>query len=204
MEVLVINYTDWIGYHIVEALLNEGYSVKALAGKNGNVNVEDFFARNSAFSLYEKQQDIPQPLVICIGESEEWDGIKMERLILINSMSEVETEKKLSIDTPFLFGEWMPMDEKGFYRQGERIYFSSELFKKEGIYIADFIKLFLQWVKEATKLNDVTLKSARNLENRDIKLDNFFLVHENIPIEENIRRVITHFQMHHSLYPEKN
>ena len=203
MEVLVINYTDWIGYHIVEALLNEGYTIKALAGKNGNMNITDFFARNSAFSLYEKQQDKPYPLVICIGEDEEWDGLKMERLILINSSSEVETEKTLSIDAPFLFGEWMPMDEKGFNRQGERIDFSSELFKKEGIYIADFIKVFLQWVKEATKLDNVTLKSARNLEKRDIKLDNFFHVHENIHIEENIRKVITHFQMHHSLYPEE-
>lgn len=202
MEVLVINYTDWIGYHVVEALLKEDYIVTGLALDEGNNDLADFFGRNSAFQLYEEQKVKSYDLVICIGNSERLDKINADKYFLINSTKELQKEKGVSISAPILFGEWMPMDEKGFYQTGDRIDFSSETFMNEGIYIADFIKNFLQWVKEPINSNEIQLKSARNLENEAEKLDKFFFVRENIPIEECLRKVRSHFEKYHFLYPQ--
>lgn len=201
LEVLVINYTHWVGYHIVEALLSEGYKVYGLVEETGNENLADFFVRNSSFYSIEKPREEKYELIISIGSENQQILSRANRIYFINQET-ANDDKNYLIQAPYLFGEWMPMDEQGFYYQEERIDFSSELFQSEGIYIDDFINLLINWLNNPPNLREIRLERKKNMGNQAVKLDKSFFVHENVPIGEKIRAVVTHYNKFHSLYPK--
>lgn len=201
MEVLVINYTHWVGYHIVEALLSEGYKVYGLVGASGNENLADFFVRNSSFCSIEKPREKQYELIISIGSEDQQIKSHANRIFFINRETAYD-DKNYLIQAPYLFGEWMPMDEQGFYYQEERIDFSSELFQSEGIYIDDFLNLLINWLKNPPNVRDIRLERKKNMGNQAVKLDKSFFVHENVPIGEKIHAVVTHYNKFRSLYPK--
>lgn len=200
MEILIMNYTDWIGFHFAEAFLDEGYMVYGIKGKDGSENLEDFLARNSNFHVERNLEKRTDQLVICPGDSEGLVRQDAEQLILINSPNIGHGNGILSIKSPFLYGEWMPMDEEGIYVNGEKIAFSSEIFKNEAIYIGDFITLFLQWLRKTTNLEDIRMKLGKNTDNQAIKLEKNFFVDENVTIGDKVEKVIRHYKKYQSLY----
>lgn len=202
MEILVINYSDWIGYHLVDALLQEGYTVTGKDGANGNEILEDFFARNSYFKIYDKQKKETFSYAVCIGDELCADEFTAEKIILLNANQSTKVERATAIEADKLFGEWMPMDEEGFHYKGKKVLFSSDNFKTKGIYIGDFVKEIVKWLKEAGSGNDVPMRAVRSLEKETEKLENFFHVKENKPIEESIQQVIEHYRKFHALYPD--
>lgn len=202
MEILIMNYNDWIGFHLVEAFLNEGYTVHGVKGKDSNENLEDFLARNSNFHVQRKLEKKSYPLVICPGANEELVKQDAEQLILINSTHIKQDNEVLLINIPLLYGEWMPMDEEGFYVDGKKIEFTSEIFKNEAIYVGDFIKLFLQWIRKTTDLEEIRMKLGKNKDNQAIKLEKTFFVDENVPIGDELEKVIRHYKRYQHFYPQ--
>lgn len=202
MEILIMNYNDWIGFHLVEAFLNEGYTVHGVKGKDSNENLEDFLARNSNFHVQRKLEKKTYSFIICPGDSEQLAKRDAEQLILINSPNIKQDDGILLINIPLLYGEWMPMDEEGFYVNGHKIEFGSEIFKKEAIYIGDFITLFLQWLRKTTNLEEIRMKLGKNKDNQAVKLEKTFFVDENVPIGDELEKVITHYKKYQQFYPQ--
>lgn len=202
MEVLIMNYTNWIGFHLAEALLNEGYKVDGFEGKDGNENLVDFLARNSNFRSLGNLEERVYPLVIYSGQEGQLPRISVERAFLINPVSSIHEENIISIHIPLLYGEWMPMDENGIYVNEKRIYFSSELFKREAIYIGDFIQLLLQWINKKPPIEKIRMEIAKNMNYNAVKLEKTFFVDENVPIGDQVQKVVEHYRKYHLLYPQ--
>lgn len=197
MKILVLNVTNWIGYHITEELLNAGHEVIGTRGEDGSEYFIDFFARNSNFHLIERPERGPYALVICIEDATIADDMEYDRLFLINH--DEERKNAIFIEAPYLFGEWMPMTEEGLERKGEIVAFSSDTLFDEGIYIGDFLEFFITFMEKEPEVENIRLWPARN---QGKKLEKSFLVDENIPIQEKLQQVISHYKRFKDLYPQ--
>lgn len=199
MQALVLNITDWISYHIADRLLSEGYEVNAVKSNN-NEHLVDFFPRNSNFELVEEPLQTSYPLVICVGPLPQFaKKLECKRIFLINSDS-INLDHAISIQAPYLFGEWMPLSDDDLLQNENQITFSASEYEKEGLYIADFLEVFMEWVEKGPPNSEIYVKSKRNGENTGKKLEKTFLVDENVPIEENLKQVISHYQQFKDLY----
>lgn len=201
MEALVLNVTNWIGYHLADCLLKEGYQVKGVKGEEENDHLMDFFSRNSEFEWVDLPSRGSFPLVFCPGDPPDSADIEAEQFYLINSKGEQLGTHGTTVQVPYLFGEWMPLTEEGFYYNEKKIEFSSEEFKNNGLYIGDFLQLILTWVVETPPSDRILLFPARNTEKQVKKLEKTFPVEENVPIEESVQQVISHYKQFKILYP---
>ena len=200
MEVLVFNVSHWIGYHIANRLLQEGYKVKGIEGEAFNNHLIDFFLRNSNFELITRRAEITIPLAICVGEIPERVECNYDQLIQINGKKPHSTDT-IAIHIPYLFGEWMPMTKEACYIGGNRIRFSSQEFLDEGVYIKDFLELLLKLLESPPAGQVFFVRSARNQSLKGKKLEKTFLLDENIAIEKNLNQVKEHFHKFQTLYP---
>lgn len=201
MKVLVLNISHWVGYHIANRLLQEGYEVRGLEGETSNSHLVDFISRNSNFELITSRAEITFPLAICVGEIPQQVEYNYDQLIQINGEN-TDTTDRITIHTPYLFGEWMPMTEEACYIGGNCIRFSSQEFLEEGVYIKDFLEVLLELLESPPASPVVFVRSARNRSLKGKKLEKTFLVDENIAIEENLNQVKEHFQKFQALYPD--
>ncbi len=197
MKILVLNVTNWIGYHMTDGLLNAGHEVVGVKGEEGNEHFIDFFARNSQFHLIERPERGSFPLVICIEDADVADDVEYDRLYLINHKE--KRKNAISIEAPCLFGEWMPMTEEDLEQMGENVTFSSEKLLSDGIYIGDFLEFFITFIEKEPEVENIRLWPARN---QGKKLEKSFLVDENIPIQEKLQQVISHYKRFKDLYPQ--
>ena len=200
MEVLILNVSNWIGYHIADRLLQEGYVVKGMEGKESNHHLVDFFSRNSNFELITSRADTVFPLAICPGEVLKRVECHYDQLIQINGKADPSADG-VAIHIPYLFGEWMPMTEEACCIGGNHVRFSSQEFLEEGVYIKDFLEFLLGFLESPSASREIFVKSARNQSLKGKKLEKTFLVDENISIEENLNRVKEHFRKFQALYP---
>ena len=199
MEILVINITNWIGYHITNRLLEEGYEVKGLMTEEAGGHLLHFFKRNSNFQLLENPGDEFYETVICVGRFPEYP-VEIGRLILINSRKAPPgITDTLTIQSPYLFGEWMPMNADGYYEKERWLAFNSTDFKENGLYIDDFLQPLISWLKQNPSTDDIQIRSARAKKRE--KLEKFFFVKENKPIEDNVQQVLSHYERFKDLYP---
>jgi hypothetical protein len=199
MEAFVLNVSNWIGWHIAEALLEEGYKVKGLRAEENGDHLMDFFARNSNFEEITALTG-DHPLGICVGSIPDELPIDFEYLFLLNGESEALPEA-IHIHAPYLFGEWMPMTkEKMFAPDGEEIAFASALFQEKAIYIGDFLPYLLRLIENPPETNNIYLTSSRKKQGEI--LENCFPVRENGPIEEKMEQVLTHYERFADIYPQ--
>ena len=203
MEVLVHPVSHWIGYHIAERLLHEGYEVKGIKGEDDNNHLIDFFQRNSNFELMTTSNQRKYQLAIFVEDIPEMDENRFERMLQING-ERSSVKNATYIDAPYLFGEWMPMTEEGIYVGENYIGFSSPAFLEKGVYITDFLSQLLQWLKDMPAYQEIRVESVRNQSLKGKKLEKTFSVEENIPIKENINQVLAHFRKFQALYPAVN
>lgn len=202
MKALVLNITNWISYHIADRLLNEGYSVEAMKNNDENEHLIDFFARNSTFELVDEPADGSYPLVICVGPQQTFSKeVEFERIIFLNSSSST-MGNATKIHVPYLFGEWMPMTEETFLHNGKRIIFSDPEFREDGLYIADFLETLVTWIENEPPFSEIYVQPERNRGKPGKKLEKTFFVEENVPIEENLKQVISHYHLFSDLYQQ--
>src|SRR5690625_7733480 len=99
--------------------------------------------RNSIFNLITDKEKAEYATVICVGEADY--TIDARRFIIINhkgQQAEVR-HNRMYIQTPILFGEWMPMDIDGVYVNVAYIAYDSTVLFLKAIYLKNFITLYI-------------------------------------------------------------
>lgn len=197
MKVLVVNCLDWIGFHLVNQLLEKGYKVDGLhtlvSKKREHLSM--FLGRNSSFLLMKSIEMIEYDVCFIIGAYEEIEEIKSKHLIHMKHepIDQIGTGTRLEIQMPLLFGEWMPMNNGGMYDNGTYIPFESKDFLSEVVYINDFTKNLLQWI---TAIRD----QSNTKEIAKISFENMPSPQEYTYIKNKLQIVLTHYEQFKDYY----
>lgn len=198
MSILVDNCNHWIGFHIASDLLENSYMVDGVGEENHDLSM--FLGRNSSFHFVNPDVKKQYETAIIIGAESDTIGFQSEQTLIINPTSTNRDENRVAINAPLLFGEWMPMNEQGFYRNNTFITFDSDYFRTEAIYIKDFIKGLLQWLKMEEFPSSLKVRSEKNKENKDVKLENAIYIRDNRPMEEKVKNVLNHYHLYKKFY----
>ncbi|MBP2076602.1 hypothetical protein [Oceanobacillus polygoni] len=199
MSIFVMDCNEWVTYHIVDTLLENDYKVDALSATTNEEDLSMFFARNSSFSIVPEGVQKKYTVGILVGE-QKTSAIHQEfdLLIVINpAAGSVRSEiyKKCTvIHTPILFGEWMPMNEKGIYDEDTLIAFESDVFKENALYIGDFTKALLQWLNVSDLPPILNVNHNDNEKDGHSKLEKNVFIRDNIPKQERVKSVIEHYR----------
>lgn len=148
MTICVKNCLNWIGFHIVNRLLEDGCQVDGIVGLNADreEDLSMMLGRNSLFSLYNENQ-IKQIEYTDMIILDEINQRSIPSIQLYDIRKNMEGPTISNIKLPLLFGEWMPMDDNGVYVNDQYIEFDSDKFREEAIYIDDFMGCLIQWMK---------------------------------------------------------
>ena len=213
MHIFMNNCFHWAGFHMINHFLEKGYTVDGFY--NGNEKTKEhfmmFLGRNNNFSLLNKTAPTEMPeiqydLAISVGKWNE--PIKCKKYVEIEMQGYHLTEKDKYSSTsnettivyaPLLFGEWMPMTEKGIYQNETFMRFDSEFFLKEAVYISRFIESLIQLLQSSRlspfiKINSMERQSS-------VGLEHSIYLYNNKP-EEYIGSVVNHYQTYSDIYKE--
>ncbi|MGJ9459371.1 hypothetical protein [Oceanobacillus sp. CF4.6] len=203
MPVLVVNCDDWLGYHIVNKLLEQGYKVDGIVHADRNDEPDEdltmFFGRNSSFSMIPADKEKKYNIGIIAGDYDGKINQKIEKLIVINPDKKEQrsmvnyTTSCTMIKAPLLFGEWMPMNEKGVFHKNEFIPFTSGKFKESSLYVQDFTKGLLQWMKVPNLPSELHIYSSNHKKEVNTKLDKNIYLRDNISNRDHVKTVIEHY-----------
>ncbi|MEN2466771.1 hypothetical protein [Ornithinibacillus sp. JPR2-1] len=201
MSISIYNCFSWIGYHYVHYFLEKGIEVNGIdkIDSEKKENLHMLVGRNSSFRLI-PPNSIPKDLVaLVIGGTEL--PIYADRIIQIRTR---EMKKKLSnaivINAPILFGEWMEMTEEDIKVGNRNVRFHSREFQSDAIYIKDFVKATAPLFHSSNKPSELSVFSKKVFLNEAVKLENSIYIRDNIPIEENVRKVLAHYRRYKDLY----
>ncbi|RDW19960.1 hypothetical protein [Oceanobacillus chungangensis] len=198
MSVLVINCNHWIGYHIVNTLLQHDYLVDGIESDTELDELSMFFGRNSSFSFYNIEDRKRYDTCICVGEHGHLETIDAERVFIINpgKMNDwMDYDTATMIFAAHLYGEWMPMTEKGFYDNQEFIAFQSNDFKENAIYIEDFANGLIQWIQSSNLSSNLEVKSERNNGKVNKENQNSIYIRSSLPLEKRMTALQKHYQL---------
>lgn len=196
MTICVTNCMDWIGFHLINRLTESDYQVEGISDLSTKKEEEMSFmlGRNSQFSLYQHESELKDKEYthIILLNSKKPDSVKAIKTY--NLGKNLDNPDVINIVVPLLFGEWMPMDEKGIYSDKTYIQFDSDRFQDEAIYIDDFVDCFMQWLPVKDLPRRISLSRNRNLENKKDSLENQLYIRENRPIDRQVVQVIEHYK----------
>lgn len=195
MRILVADCSHWVGFHITNALLENGYQVVGVKGKNKNEHLEMFFARNSNFTFTEANTKTNYDAAVIAGRDRMPEVVEAERAFVING-SQRKNPDVVPICIPYLFGEWMPMQEEGFYQGEEFISFASQEFREGAVDIKDAAKGLLQLLNT----NKLPVEIILNPSRKDEKLENLLFLRNNRRIERSLKSLQSHYQQYKELY----
>lgn len=179
----VINCNHWIGYHVINELLENDYPVKGIVQPDYPDDLLMFFGRNSSFSITDSIADITKPVII-IGKYNE--KIPEGNIYWINPPELEKAPHMNIIRVPMLFGEWMPMNENGCYIGKEFISFQKLKKEENALYVKEFAKMLLPFIQGKSK------------ENLFQKEEPFRIAPSKL--EKQIENVIKHYQLFKSFY----
>src|SRR5699024_7100614 len=112
MTVLVMNCNHWIGFHLVDRLLEMEYEVNGVLNEEENDDLTLFFGRNSQFSLVSSIENIIYDTCFIIGEIKEDRKVKANQIIVVDEHHQLKATDNPNahiVRPPLLFGEWMPI-----------------------------------------------------------------------------------------------
>ncbi|WP_449354081.1 hypothetical protein ACUL41_12015 [Virgibacillus natechei] len=197
MSILVDNCNHWIGFHIANDLLENSYTVDGIGDENSDLLM--FLGRNSSFNFVGRNLEKQYETAIMIGGQSDTE-FKSGQTLIINPKSTDRVENRVEINTPLLFGEWMPMNEEGFYNNNTFIRFDSDYFQTEAIYIDDFTKGLIQWLKMKEFPSTLEVRSEKNKDNKHVKLENTVYIRDNRPMADKVKNVLEHYQLYRKIY----
>jgi len=203
MSFLVTNCFEWVGFHMVNQLLEKGYEVDGIDEETTafKEHLSMFLGRNSAFRLKTRDELTSYDMAIVIGEDPCTEVLKARKMMNI-SCNKIQAKRKASMTTihvPVLFGEWMPMNERGMYVGNQFISFDSAQFLSEAVYIKDFINGLFQWMQANDLPSSLEVKS-KDSESRAVKLDNTVYIHDNERTEDKLKKVLNHYRNYQHFY----
>ncbi|ASN06528.1 hypothetical protein [Virgibacillus necropolis] len=196
MTICVTNCFHWIGFHIVNRLIENDYIVDGLAELTSEREEELSFmlGRNSSFSLYKNEDQIKDKEytdTVLLSENKTYS---IQTVKTYNFGKDIDKPNFINIQLPLLFGEWMPMDQKGVYVDNQYIPFDSARFKDEAIYIDDFMECFMQWMKVSDLPNLISLTKKKNVEVTEEGPEKQLFIRGNRPIDKQISNLIKHYE----------
>ncbi|WP_404451731.1 hypothetical protein LG329_15525 [Virgibacillus necropolis] len=195
MTICVTNCLHWIGFHIVNRLIENDYQVDGVAdiSSESEEELSLMLGRNSSFTLYSNEnaiKDTKYSDAVLFHESKQ----PIQALKTFNFGKDIDKPNSINIELPLLFGEWMPMDEKGVYVNKQYIEFYSTRFQEEAIYINDFVDCFMQWLKVPDLPNNISLTKNKNLQIKEDTLEKQLYIRGNRPIDDQIENLIKHYK----------
>lgn len=188
MLFLVENCFHWIGFHVVDFLLENGHKVDGSdnLSTDKKEHLSMFVGRNKSFTH-----------VTDIDAAYDWT-------ITINEGSEMtitmHNGRTTRVKLPLIFGEWMPMKQEGVYRGDKLIPFDSDCFLTEAVFIDDFLKSLIQWVESSHLSPVLEVRSIYKKEQEDKRLENSIYVRNNRPINDTINIVKKHYETYGEFY----
>ncbi|MFS0752184.1 hypothetical protein [Oceanobacillus sp. 1P07AA] len=197
MRLLVVNCNSWVGYHIVDALLMEGFSVDGVIATNEPGDLEMYFGRNSLFEeatlKTKKEYDIG--IIIDDFITDLPKGVKQWISISITHDKRIESGPctMTYIYPSLLVGEWMEMNNQGIYRNDKFIRFDSSYFKKQAIYITDFVNALLHWIQMDTLPSSFQVfPKQENISNK--KVEKKVFLRKNRSIDTIVQSLKKHYE----------
>ncbi|GAA0593105.1 hypothetical protein GCM10009001_06520 [Virgibacillus siamensis] len=184
---LVENCFHWIGFHIVEYLLNQGYTVTGNDEINtdGKEHLSMFFSRNENFTHVEQQSN---------------ETVYDMRIMPSETELTLHKESTSTIYLPLLFGKWMPMNHNGMYFRRKFITFDSEEFLEKAVYIGDFLKIFHQCIRASNLPPVIKVKTGGADVPDDRKVENSVFIRNNRPVTDRLKIVQNHYKKFSELY----
>ena len=203
MSFLVTSCFDWVGFHMVNQLLEKGHEVDGVDEETTDFkeHLSMFLGRNSAFRLKTRDELTSYDTAIVIGEDPCTDVLKARKMMNI-SCNKIQAKRKASMTTihvPVLFGEWMPMNERGMYMGNQFISFDSAHFLSEAVYIKDFINGLFQWMQADDLPSSLEVKS-KSSESRAVKLENTVYIRDNERTPDKLKKVLNHYRSYQQFY----
>jgi len=203
MSFLVTSCFDWVGFHLVNQLLEKGYEVDGIDEETTALkeHLSMFLGRNSAFRLKTRDELRSYDTAIVIGENPCTDVLKAKQMINV-SRNKIQAKREASMTTihvPVLFGEWMPMNEQGMYVGNQFISFDSAHFLSEAVYIKDFIAGLFQWMQVDDLPSSLEVKS-KSSESRAVKLENTVYIRDNERTADKLKKVLNHYRNYQHFY----
>ncbi|GLO65649.1 hypothetical protein [Oceanobacillus kimchii] len=197
MRLLIVNCNSWVGYHIADALLMEGFLVDGVIDHDEPGDLEMYFGRNSLYEEVTLQTKKEYEIGIIIDDfiTELPKGVKHWITISTNNDKRIEsaTQTMTCIYPSLLVGEWMNMNEQGVYRNDEFIRFDSKYFKEQAIYIVDFVNALLHWIQmDNLPICFQVFPKQENISNK--KVEKKIFLRKNRSIDTVIQSLKNHYE----------
>ncbi|MFD1360175.1 hypothetical protein [Lentibacillus salinarum] len=187
MVLLIENCFHWIGFHVTNYLLEKGFEIDGIddlnTAKKGHLSM--FVGRNESFSH------------TVISQSEQtYDAV----IRVFDHELVLEKGGNVTIKWPLIFGEWMPMDQKGIYAHDDFIPFDSDRFMAEAVYVTNVAKSLEQCLHASGLPPVLEIRSAHDQKTEQVKLENSVYIRNNRPIKESVAIVRNHYERYKRFY----
>ncbi|MFC3040588.1 hypothetical protein ACFOGI_10055 [Virgibacillus xinjiangensis] len=200
MNILVSNCNHWIGWHVVEDLLYQNCHVHAMIDKGVREDLLLFFGRNSNLTVLDDETALSAnyEAMIAINEVPGFQVNHYDRCLYIGHKAVNNSENITTIHPPLLFGEWMPMNEDGIYAEKEFIRFDSKKFSQEAMYIKDFTRALIQWVRAGILPSIIDAKGPAD--KMDMKRKDSVLIMGGGRVQQRVEALQEHYRTYRPLY----
>ncbi|TRM11909.1 hypothetical protein FH966_09545 [Lentibacillus cibarius] len=187
MKYAVQNCFHWIGFHIVNYLLEKGYRVDGMDDitTDKKEHLSMFVGRNELF------RHVPY--------SRATDSYDVT-MFVDDYCLKLNTHAPVTIQLPLLFGEWMPMNDKGIFVQNEFISFDSKQFLRQAVYIDQFLNSMQQWIHATRMPAELVVRSERDKDAGGERPENLLHIRSNETVEEYIQLVKAHYARFKDFY----
>lgn len=205
MTILVNHCYHWLSFHLINELIDNSYTVVGMNDYENKLtdHLSMFLGRNSLFTEETSYSNFHYESAIIFGDIQD-RKIKSDRVLRLYSTADSQfssdEDNVTRIHLPLLFGNWMPMTKKGMYNDSKFVSFQSIYFKEQAIYIGDFCKLLISLLQQSQLPREVKVFSANSQNNKEKILENSVYIHDNIPIQEKLKKVINHYTKYSHFY----
>jgi hypothetical protein len=203
MAIYVHNCFHWIGYHYVNYLLEKGKVIIGVDEINSDKkeNLSMLIGRNSNFKMLTPKEARDEGVALVIGDISPSYPINAEKILQINvGVLKNKLQDAIVVNAPILFGEWMDMTENGVKLRNKIVPFDSEEFQANAIYIQDFVKKTYPLLNSSHYSSDIMVSTKKIFLDDAVKLENSIYIRDNIPIEENVKKLIAHYRRYKHFY----
>ncbi|WP_123921887.1 hypothetical protein [Terribacillus saccharophilus] len=133
MRFLVSQCYSWEGYHLVQALLEDGHEVSGLQEQtlsDRETHLSMYLGRHAMFREGVQDTDY-KAHVSFFGTAER--SAESQQHVDISYATDDTSEQEKQILLPILYGEWMPRDEEAVEWNGKRMLFDDDYFHRNAL-----------------------------------------------------------------------
>lgn len=195
----------WINFHIVNHLLEKGYSVtgneRPLTDKQEHLAM--MIGRNDLFSLISDDFTTEKytHAILLNGIPDQIQNMAAIKMFKLTRETEPYEKGAASvIRIPLLFGEWMPMNEDGIYVDEQFIPFTSDTFQNEAVYIEDFIASLMVCLMSSQLPEKLKIRPKRSMSFGKEDDRQVIYLRERKSIDRQIKTLIAHYKRFKDFY----